>query len=450
MYDLNINYSLTNLEVLAFPFVSAYGLRHLEKEGWLNKLIGVIELFPILGPVVALIEGIVMKIFQKPEEIPPATSSSSFANQAASRIWIEEFKTKALAHFDKAKESTPEPVTEISLTPEQENLLKQTIAAIHKYDLPKNVTVHGENSAYVFSINEIPNLIFKCAKSENQKKLLPKRFADTAKAQGVIYNKNLYLLRTPQQKLCELEGSQGAMLIEQKFDILPSYSEQRTLFQYCVNDPDLKPFIQECAKQLIILIIETGYSDVNYNNNPILSNGQGLGLIDMDNGQALGMCVYSGPSPTIGLSKGCGDRSGAGGILNCLSSDMLIALEPELKQLLTDDQFQQLKFSNILEGKRASEESNQKFAVYLKENKIVTCREPVNLQGSVAEETYIRELEEDVNGIALSNLGICPIEERKFYFNTRTKKEPLDWLKNNNKIFDWTPSPSGYGFHVWA
>jgi ribosomal protein S18 acetylase RimI-like enzyme len=60
-----IDYSLTPQEILQFPFICPYGLRHIEKPGWLNKLIGVVELFPILGPIVALIERTVYSIFQK-------------------------------------------------------------------------------------------------------------------------------------------------------------------------------------------------------------------------------------------------------------------------------------------------------------------------------------------------------------------------------------------------
>lgn len=450
MSDLSINYSLTNLEMLTFPFVSTYGLRHLEKEGWLNKVIGAIELFPILGPIVALIERAVVFIFQNSQE---NQNSSAILSQASSTLnhvsWIQEFKKRALEHFAVAKINASKPMDEISLTPENEILIKTVINELNKGNQGENVTVHSANGIWVFSVKEIPNLIFKCGKGSNglNKNELAERLFATDKARQVIEEQNLYLLRTPQQKFFELNlgDSSEKILIEQKFDILPSFDAQRSLFQYCVNDPDLKPFIQECAKQLITLIIKTGYSDVRYDNNPILSNGQGLCLIDMDTTN----------SPTIGLS--CGKtRQQDDGILRYLSFDILKGLEEELKTQLTEEQFDDLNFSQILEDKKSAVERNEKFTDYLNENNTVTCKESVKLQGwtlvSTEKSKFATDLQETINDLALSNLGLYPVEERKFCLNMRANensKNHLDQLKEEKKIFDWTPTP-GFGLYVWA
>lgn len=70
---------------------------------------------------------------------------------------------------------------------------------------------------------------------------------------------------------------------------------------------------------------------------------------------------------------------------------------------------------------------------------------------------YTSLLEQKINKIALKNFGIYPPEERKFYIHERPNKTSLDWLKKQDKIFDWVsiedpenPNPWSYGYYVWA
>jgi hypothetical protein len=446
MTDLLINYSLTNFEIFTFPLASAYGLRHLEKEGWLNKVIGVIELFPVLGPIVALIERLVVSVFQK-SPVNQSSLSSSALKEVSPLVWIREFKSRA-TRFALEKNIVPRPVCEISLTPENEMLVKTVINGLNQTGRAPNVTIHSQSGVWVFSIKEIPDLIFKCAKEGvdlNENELL-NRIHNTDQAKQIIDNDKLYLLCTPQQKIFEfdLENGKQEVLIEQKFDILQDFDAQRNLFQFCVEDPDLNPFIQECARQLIVLIVKTGYSDVRYDNNPILSNGEGLCLIDMD----------TSPSPITGLSTGKA-RQRNDGILRYLSFDILKALEPDLKQLLTEAQFEELNFSQILIEKKNAIERNQKFAEYLKEKNILTGKEPVKLQGwtliNTDKSKFSIRLQETINELALRNLGLCPIEERKFCISMRLNDdatESLNQLKQEKKIFDWMSAPSG--FYLWV
>lgn len=78
------NYNLTKCEVIQSIVISEYGLRHLEqarqstKCSWGHRIIGVIELFPIIGAIVSLIEAIVvrcLKHFSSPPKLGATFSS---------------------------------------------------------------------------------------------------------------------------------------------------------------------------------------------------------------------------------------------------------------------------------------------------------------------------------------------------------------------------------------
>lgn len=438
MSDLTINYSLTTCEKLLFPLAPAYGIRHLRQEGWQNKVIGVIELCPLLGPIVALIERAVIAIFQQVNR---------------HQIWKEEFKANALAHFNTVQDSKMvEPNTAtITLSPEQEETLTKAVAGILKFRTPKNVTIHSRNNNVdVFSIKGIPDIIFKYNwTSTDEDSSLFKRVEDTQKAKAVIESENLYLLHVPKQKIHNVDtGSENvAVLVEQKFDIVPNYRTQKNLFHMCINDEELQPFIQECTRQLIILIAQTGYEDVRFDNNPLLTNGQGMALIDLD----------TSDNPVTGLISGCAN-TGDDGILRHLTPEMIDAFEPLLRKYLSEEDFQRLQLSKIKAENQTAFQRNQQFPGYLTSHKILTTREKVSLQGwtltpsKYAHTQYVKTLESTVNEIASYNLGICPVDERKFYIRKDVKEESLTKLKEKGKIFDWEPLSGEFyhGFYVWC
>jgi acetoin utilization deacetylase AcuC-like enzyme len=54
--NLDIDTHLTLAEAICLPLFTPFSIRHLRKEGWLNKLIGIIELFPIISLLATGIE----------------------------------------------------------------------------------------------------------------------------------------------------------------------------------------------------------------------------------------------------------------------------------------------------------------------------------------------------------------------------------------------------------
>lgn len=459
MTDLKIDYSLTIPEMIIFPLAPAYGFRHLVKTGWLNKTIGMIELFPVLGPVVAVIEAFVDAIFERLNH----STTRSHDRISNPQSWKKEFKTNALEHFGKVQrgEVITAPAIDLSLTHEQKALLKAVIEEeLFTYNYHHNKTdrvqVHGNNGVFVFSVPELPGRIFKIKTTCDIGADFHKRVGDTIKAREFIASEGLNLLHVPAQEIITLsnvnlkfETKDIEVLIEQKFDILQGFSPQRSLFQSCISDAELKDFIQECTRQLVVLILKIGYTDVRYDNNPMLTNGQGLALIDLDTKKQGSSDVnYSG------LISGQ-DGSGNSGILSCLTPEMLKSLKPLLHSELTDTQLQRLKLKTLKTRLKTESVRNQNFAKYLVEKNITAEKEQVKFCEwwhvlPTTYSTFATKLQRKVNTMVLWHPGLYHSVERKFEIDDPwVNPESLNRLKQEGKIFDWQDQTSN-GYHVWC
>lgn len=64
--SLRITSDLKCHEIALLPLFTPYSVRHLKKEGWLNKIIGIIELFPGISLIATAIEYLANRRFKKP------------------------------------------------------------------------------------------------------------------------------------------------------------------------------------------------------------------------------------------------------------------------------------------------------------------------------------------------------------------------------------------------
>lgn len=271
------------------------------------------------------------------------------------RVWKQNFKRSVLEGHKSLLEEIPS--ADLTLTPEEETRLKTVIQELNTRYKTDKATVHGRNGVWVFSIKKIPGHIFKVKQSVRDCGAdFHKRVAASQKAQQVIEEEKLHLLHVPKQTIIQLEidNTPTEVLIEEQFDILHGTALQESLFQHCMADPELKPFVQECARQLVTLILKMGYSDVRYDNNPLLTNGKGIALIDLD----------ADGSIITGLVTGRTHR-GTDGILCCLSAELLESLEPLLRANLSEEDFNKLKFEQINGHLAEDAERNQRFNGYL-------------------------------------------------------------------------------------
>ncbi len=477
--NIDIDRRLSPLEVLQFPFVSPYGLRHLNRGDCLNLTIGAIELFPVLGPVVSLIEGVVASIFNDIdsnyrlrqsgwknkligtlEVIPIIGSLVSRINATIARKtaikqphlpvedvekWMSEFKANVL-------NKKPMPPADLSLTEEQKQELIDVIRTLEKdrFNLQnvKNAQVLAANLDWVFKMNNIPGMVFKVPMNrqyKDDKTTVEKRYEVTTNAKQLIQKEGFDHLFVPEQNLIKvnIEGETFPVLIEESFDHIRGTFEQESLFQRCYKDPELKPFIRECVRQLILFIIKTNYSDVRYDNNPLLTNGRGFGLIDLD----------SGYSPYAGLRCGC--STGEDGILQYLPVEEIEYFEPLLKKELTDKEFEALGLEPLKEMLRKREKDEPGFKVYLEKRNVKTSREPVDLSGWNPFADYSRvNIEEKINDMASYRLGFNLASDRRFYIRDNFYHASLDALKNEGKIYNWQDfkeiNSNGAGYYIWA
>lgn len=477
--NIQIEHSLSPLEIIQFPFVSPYGLRHLQKGGALNVTIGAIELFPILGPIVSLIEAVVTTLLKDIDrnyrlhqegwknkligviEVLPLIGSLVWRIDAliqrkitirrtnlpveSVEKWMSEFKANV-------RNKMPIPPCNLSLNKEQEQELIKVIKTLEQNphllkDLQKAVLL-ANNLDWVFKIESIPGVVFKVPKNRqynNVKTTVERRYEDTTQAKQLIQGEGFDHLHVPEQALVylKIDNETIPVLIEESLNHIPGTSAQESLFQSCYKDPELKPFMRECVRQLILFIIKTNYSDVRYDNNPLLTDGRGFGLIDLDRGE----------SPYTGLSSGC--SSGQDGILQYLSVEEIEHFEPLLKKELTDKQFNNLGLDSLKERLRKREKEEPGFKNYLTKRNVKTSREPVDLTGWNPFPAYsIALLEEKINNMASYRLGFDLPSDRCFYVKDHFYPGVLDNLKRTGKIYNWQDfkeiNPNSAGYFIWA
>ncbi|MFN4174720.1 MAG: hypothetical protein ACK4HV_06420, partial [Parachlamydiaceae bacterium] len=316
---MHIRYDLSFPEVLQFPFVSPYALRHLNEGDFFNRTLGAIELFPLLGPLVSLIEGVVATVIndihdnrrlKQPGilnksigiiEVLPVIGSLVYRidrvvqrKKIISRPlpikdpekWINDFKAAIQAQNTRSE-------IDLSLTDEKKAELTEVIRHLDKNrwndSVPKNCSLLSQREDWVFTLKDMPEKVFKVPKNrryKDRKTSVERRFETASNARRVIEKEGLNRLHVPRQELIEvtIDSEKIPVLIEECFNIMPGVEPQEALFQRCYQDPELKPFIRECVRQFILFIIRTGFADVRYDNNPLLSDGSGFGLIDLDQG----------------------------------------------------------------------------------------------------------------------------------------------------------------------
>jgi len=287
----------------------------------------------------------------------------------------------------------------------------------------------------------IPGVMFKYDhKGQFGKNPFRFRIAETQAADEVCQKEHLDLLHTPQQQIIKLELEEGCeieILAEEKFDLAPGYDAQKALFDFCCQDPELRPFIVEVAIQLTILIITTDFADVKYDNIPFLMNGPGIGLIDMEIPQFPA-------SPLCGLFKGYGKQTE--GLLNYLTPDLLDEVIPTLEKRLTPEQLKEIDLPKIKEQRKLALQQTQMISLFQKnvtECPFVKQRETDETMKKIQRTVHKSILEEPPLGLSL----------RKFYIPEwhHSSKTMLEGLKQAKTIGDHECEPSGGGwFYIYC
>lgn len=179
---------------------------------------------------------------------------------------------------------------EIKITTDHINTLKNCFSKILEKNPFDEVTVHKHNGYTinyytgrntVFSIEGIPEFVFKLAKSSVKAK---NRINKMLEARTVCRANNLDLLRIPQTTMIQIthEGTIYDVVIEEKLPLVPNESKQEELFQL------RGAALNKAFKQLTVFVCLTKNSDIEFRNEPTIldkpdKNGNyPIALVDLE------------------------------------------------------------------------------------------------------------------------------------------------------------------------
>lgn len=154
----------------------------------------------------------------------------------------------------------------------------------------ENGAVHGIHffTSRVFELKELPGFVFKIVLKNDANDELAKlktRVESISKFSEIIKKRNLNHLLLPQACYFNWEDihSNCQFVVEQKV-LLSSFelTQQHEIWDYCLREPAFKHLMEKIITEITILICETGLYDICANNIPLLMDGSGLGLVDIE------------------------------------------------------------------------------------------------------------------------------------------------------------------------
>lgn len=165
----------------------------------------------------------------------------------------------------------------------------------------------------IFALDTIPGLIFKMKAYKNCQVMgrddsMKARYQAMVNAQTVTRTHQLRLLVIPSATLfsVEAENEEYEIIAERKFDINPLESAQEHYFQEHAES------LNEAVRQLALFICKTGYSDVEWRNNPVLNDS----LDEQGNRKIALIDIEEMECPEIGLFGG---GFGRRGLVRCVT-----------------------------------------------------------------------------------------------------------------------------------
>ncbi len=210
--------------------------------------------------------------------------------------------TSALGKFSEA-----ELQQGVSISDETISKIQTCMTSILNREETDEVTLYNSQHKHrVFSLSSAPDLIFKMDTSREEP--TKRRYEKMITAQTVLRTHQLGLLVIPHAKLftVTVNGKEHHIIAERKLDINPHESMQEKYYA------EYEQSLDEAIRQLAIFITKTGYSDVEWRNNPVLDNS-----LDADGNRKIALIdLEEMDDPEIGLFGG---GFGRRGLVRCVS-----------------------------------------------------------------------------------------------------------------------------------
>lgn len=172
----------------------------------------------------------------------------------------------------------------------------------------------------VFTLDNVPGLVFKTQRySHLNGKSMKSRYQKMISAQKIVDEHHLDLLVIPKAKKfkVEVDGKEYEIIAEQKLDVMQNRPLQEQYFEEHAHQ------LGEAMRQLAIFICKTGYSDVEWRNNPIVNNS-----FDAQGNQKVALVDTEHQDDVIEGLYGV-DRSGLIGLVNEEQAQMIEAVAKE-------------------------------------------------------------------------------------------------------------------------
>jgi hypothetical protein len=379
-------YSLSLCErTLAIGTLSGapYALRHYQLSKTSNfshclghRIICALEFIPILGALAALIERIVVWIYNK-----------CFPFAIDSKIQLEPRGVELKKRIEALLATKQFQHSHIDLTiPSHLKPKLNHIDPLVTHE-GRKVCLGGRN-AVVF-IPGIDHLVFKRpvpqyinSKDTNYVYYFVQYKARAQKAAKVCAEHNLYLLQAPQCSFIavkNVEGKKDYFLIQEKVPLeAGDNSFQQSIWTSLIHstEPIIQEYTKELLKQIAIFICKMLYSDVKFDNFPITKQGL-VALIDLDEDGMPGDALK-------GITKGIIINRNFG-LFKMVPSKLFEEIVDHVKKTLTSSEV--ATFITMIEDLRKQvskrESKRQEKMRYLQAKNIKHISEPVFLNNSL-------------------------------------------------------------------
>lgn len=219
----------------------------------------------------------------------------------------------------------------------------------------------------VFALDTAPGLIFKMKANKNCHTIgrddsMKARYQTMINAQTVVRTHQLGLLDIPNAKLftVKVEGEEHDIIAERRVDINPHESAQEQYFY------DYAESLNETIRQLAVFICKTGYSDVEWRNNPVLNNS----LDENGNRKIALIDIEEMDRPETGLFGGGWGRRG---LVGCVTEEQGKIVETVAKQ----NGIRTESFVDARASRKAEIEDGRKLKEYYVSKNVTSGNEPI-------------------------------------------------------------------------
>lgn len=197
-----------------------------------------------------------------------------------------------------------------------------------KKDDPRFEIYHSQKDHYVFTLKEFPEYVLKIQPSSIMGGGVKERYKKMVKAKKVCLEHHLDLLMVPNAKLITVdhEGVQVEVIVEKKLPVDHDHKGQRR------DARDAGDRLDDAIAQLATFVCKTGYSDVEWRNNPLSKEAdekkrRKIALVDLEHMDNFAIGIYGTPfkSPR-GLICSCSSVQQAELVKNVLQAEKLFSV----------------------------------------------------------------------------------------------------------------------------